>query len=78
MSRVQVTVDGELERALGEFGHGAPRSRVIRDLAVRGADALRAERERRAEALQTLRRIADGEDESFDFDVSAALHRDRR
>lgn len=78
MPRVQVTVDPELEQALTEHGRGVPRSRAIRDLALRGADALRAERERRAEALATLDRIAAGEDEGFDFAVSTALHSERR
>jgi hypothetical protein len=71
-------VDPELERALTEVGHGGPRSRAIRDLALRGAEALRAEREQRERALATLDRIAAGEDDGFDFAVSAALHRERR
>ncbi len=78
MARVQVTVDSELEAAVAELGGGVPRSRAIRDLALRGADSLRAEQERRAEALATLDRIAAGEDEGFDFAVSAALHGERR
>lgn len=78
MARVQVTVDTELEEALAELGGGVPRSRAIRDLALRGAADLRAEQERRAQALATLDRIATGEDDGFDFAVSAALHDDRR
>lgn len=77
MTRVQVTVDPELEVALAEFGAGTPRSKAIRDLAVRGAESLRIDRERRGEGLATLRRIAAGEDEGFDFAVSEALHRER-
>ena len=77
MTRVQVTVDPQLEDAIAEFGAGAPRSRAIRDLAVRGAEALRAERERRVAGLETLRQIAGGEDDAFDFAVSEALHRER-
>ena len=77
VARVQVTVDPELEVALSEFGAGAPRSKVIRDLAVRGAEALRTDRERRGEALEALRRIAVGEDQGFDPAVSEALHRER-
>jgi hypothetical protein len=77
VARVQVTVDSELEGALAELGQGVPRSRAIRDLALRGADALRAEQARQAEALATLERIAVGEDEGFDFAVSVALHRER-
>jgi hypothetical protein len=78
MARVQVTVDSELEEALSELGGGVPRSRAIRDLALRGAEALRTEHQRAAEAVTTLDRIASGQDDGFDFAVSAALHRDRR
>lgn len=78
MARVQVTVDPELEEAIAELGGGVPRSRAIRDLALRGAADLRAEQARRAEALAALDQIATGEDDGFDFAVSAALHGDRR
>jgi len=78
MARVQVTVDPELEEAIAQVGGGVSRSRAIRDLALRGAADLRAEQARRAEALATLDRIASGEDEGFDFAVSAALHGERR
>lgn len=77
MARVQVTVDSELEGALAELGRDLPRSRAIRDLALRGADALRAEQQRTADALATLDKIATGDDEGFDFAVSAALHHER-
>lgn len=78
MARVQVTLDPQLEQALAELGGGVPRSRAIRDLALRGAAELRAEQERRADAVAALDRIAIGEDDGFDFAVSAALHGDRR
>lgn len=78
MARVQVTVDPELEEALTLLGGGLPRSRAIRDLALRGAAALRAERAQHARALVTLDRIATGEDDGFDFAVSAAFHDERR
>lgn len=78
MARVQVTVDTDLEEALAQFGGEAPRSRAIRDLALRGAAEMKAEQQRRAEALATLDRIATGEDDGFDFTVSAALHGERR
>jgi hypothetical protein len=77
LPRVQVTVDAELAVALAEFG-GASRSRALRDLAVRGAEALREEQGRRAEALEFLRRLDAGEDRRFDFSVSAELHAARR
>lgn len=75
--RVQVTVDPELDAALTEFG-GRSRSRAVRDLAVRGAEALRDDQRRRAEAIEFLRRIDSGEDDRFDFSVSAELHAARR
>jgi hypothetical protein len=76
-SRVQVTVDPELAAALAEFG-GRSRSRAVRDLAVRGAEALREDREQREQAIELLRRIDSGEDDRFDFSVSAELHAARR
>jgi hypothetical protein len=45
---------------------------------VRGAEALREEKRRRNDALQLLQRIADGEDDRYDFSVSAELHAARR
>jgi len=76
-TRIQVTVDRELEEALAEFG-GNSRSRAVRDLAVRGAQALREEQRRRGDAIEFLRRISTGEDDRFDFSVSAELHASRR
>lgn len=75
--RVQVTVDPELAAALAEFG-GPSRSRGVRDLTVRGAQALREEQGRRQEALEFLRRLDSGEDDRFDFSESAELHAARR
>jgi hypothetical protein len=72
-----VTIDPELAAALAEFGGGS-RSRAVRDLAVRGAQALRDEQRRREEAIEFLRRIATGEDDRFDFSVTAELHAARR
>jgi hypothetical protein len=76
-SRVQVTVDRELADALAEFG-GESRSRAVRDLAVRGAQALRDEQQRRDEAIEFLRRISSGDDDRFDLQVTAELHAARR
>jgi len=75
--RVQVTVDAELGAALAEFG-GRSRSRTVRDLALRGAQALRDERGSRQEALKFLRRLDAGEADRYDFAVSAELHAARR
>jgi hypothetical protein len=75
--RVQVTLDTELARALTELGGAEPRSRAVRDLALRGAEAVRAERSARREAHEHLRRIATGEDDGYDFAVSERLHAER-
>ena len=75
--RIQVTVDPELDAALSEFA-GSSRSRAVRDLAVRGAEALREEQRHRRDAVALLLRIAGGEDDRFDFSVSTELHAARR
>jgi hypothetical protein len=72
--RVQVTLDAELAAAVAEFGGAEPRSRAVRDLAMRGAEAIRAERADRGDAQEHLRRIAAGEDDGYDFAVSERLH----
>ncbi len=76
--RVQVTLDFELAAAVAEFGAATePRSRIVRDLALRGAEAIRAERAARNEALEHLLRVAAGQDDRYDFAVSAQLHATR-
>ncbi len=75
--RIQVTVDRELDEALAEFGEGS-RSRAVRDLALRGAQALREEQVSRVQALEFLRALDAGDDERYDFSVSAELHATRR
>lgn len=76
-TRIQVTVDRELAAALDEFG-GRFRSRAVRDLAIRGAQAQRDDRDRREDAIEILRRIDSGEDDRFDISVSAEPHAARR
>jgi hypothetical protein len=51
--------------ALAEFGDPL-RSRAVRDLAARGAQAPRDQQRRRGEAIQFLRRVSTGEDDRFD------------
>jgi metal-responsive CopG/Arc/MetJ family transcriptional regulator len=69
-ARVQVTIDEELAGALDAIDPApASRSRLIRDLALRGADAVRAGRAREAEALSVLLEIADG---TRDYDLAAS------
>jgi hypothetical protein len=76
--RIQVTIDPELADVLAELGGTEPRSRTVRDLALRGAEAVRAERHERAEALEFLRRLDAGQDDGYDFTVSERLHAERR
>ena len=75
LPRVQVTVDAELAAAMAEVDpHPPSRSRLIRDLAMRGAEA---ERERRMRwANQQLIKISTGEID-YDFDALAAIHAER-
>ena len=75
--RVQVTLDSELAAAVAELGGTEPRSRAVRDLALRGAQAIRAERADRREAREHLLRIAAGDDDGYDFAVAEQLHADR-
>ncbi|HYM46206.1 MAG TPA: hypothetical protein VES65_08625 [Solirubrobacteraceae bacterium] len=75
--RIQVTLDSELAAAVAEFGGTEPRSRAVRDLALRGAEAIRAERADRCEAREHLLRIAAGDDDGYDFAVSEQLHASR-
>jgi hypothetical protein len=72
--RVQVTLDAELAAAVAELGGAEPRSRAVRDLAMRGAQAIRAERADKRDAREHLMRIAAGEDDGYDFAVSERLH----
>lgn len=65
--RVQVTVDPALEEALAAVdAHPKSKSRLIRDLALRGAEVAKEDRLRREEAKRTLLKIARGEIE-LDF-----------
>jgi metal-responsive CopG/Arc/MetJ family transcriptional regulator len=75
--RVQVTVDPELAAAMDTVDpHPSSRSRLIRDLAIRGAEAERDERERRGRAIQHLLSIASGEID-YDFEAARAIHSGR-
>ena len=76
--RIQVTLDSELAAAVAELGGAKPRSRAVHDLALRGAEAIRAERDRRREAIEFLQRLDSGEDDRYDWSVSDRLHAERR
>jgi len=69
-ARIQVTVDEELASAMSRIDPApASRSRLVRDLALRGAQAVEVERARTGEALTILLEIADG---TRDYDLAAA------
>ena len=71
--RIQVTVDDELASALSRIDPApVSKSRLVRDLALRGAQALDAERAQAAEALTVLLEIADGI-RDYDLDGAADL-----
>jgi hypothetical protein len=60
--RVQVTVDPALAEAMAEVDPSPKsKSRLIRDMALRGAEAAAEDRRRHAEATKTLLKIARGE-----------------
>jgi hypothetical protein len=71
--RIQVTLDDELAHALARIDPApASRAALVRDLALRGAQAVEEERARRADAIQVLLEIADGT-RDYDFDAVADL-----
>jgi hypothetical protein len=49
---------------------------LIRDLAIRGAEAERDERERRDQAIEHLLSISSGATD-YDFDAARAIHAER-
>lgn len=75
--RVQVTVDPELAEAMDAVDASPKsKSRLVRDLALRGAEATKEDRVRYEEAKETFRKIADGEIE-YDFDALEEVLRER-
>ena len=75
--RVQVTVDPELAAAMAAIDpHPPSRSRLIRDLALRGAEAERHERERRGDAIEYLLSVVRGETD-YDFERAREIHAER-
>jgi hypothetical protein len=68
--RVQVTVDPELAEAMAAVEpHPKSRSRLIRDLALRGAEAAAEERREREKAIEFFDKVATGE---IDLDFTGA------
>ncbi len=68
--RVQVTVDPELAEAMAAVeARPASRSRLLRDLALRGAEAALEERRGREQAKEFFLKVATGE---IDLDLTGA------
>lgn len=68
--RVQVTVDPALAKAMAAVdAHPKSRSRLIRDLALRGAEVAEEDRQRREEAKEYFLKVARGE---IDLDLTGA------
>lgn len=75
--RVQVTVDPELGKAMAAVEpRPASKSRLIRDLALRGAQAAKEDRGRREAAKDFLRKVTSGEVE-LDLDAAREVHEER-
>lgn len=71
--RIQVTVDAELAEALRRIDpHPRSHSRLVRDLALRGAAQIEDERAAQQAACELLLAVADG-DERYDLGTVAAL-----
>ncbi len=69
--RVQVTVDPALAEAMTAVdAHPKSKSRLIRDLALRGAEVAEEDKRRREEAKEFFRKVANGE---VDVDLDAGL-----
>ena len=68
--RVQVTVDPALAEAMAAVdAHPKSKSRLIRDLALRGAEVAEEDKRRHDEATKTLLKIARGE---IELDLTGA------
>lgn len=75
--RIQVTVDPELARALAQVDPApSSRARLVRDLALRGAEVVHAEREAMQSATDVLLGIASGEI-PYDFEALAEIWAER-
>lgn len=67
--RVQVTVDPELAEAMAAVEpQPKSRSRLIRDLALKGAEVAAEEQRKHEEAIEFICKVADGE---IDYDFEA-------
>ena len=70
--RIPVTNDPELAAALGRVAaqfSGVPAARVVRDLAIKGAEALEREQRARKEAIERLVAFSTERQGLIDWDV---------
>lgn len=75
--RVQVTIDPTLAEAMAAVEpRPKSKSRLIRDLALRGAEVAEEDRRRRQEAKETLLKIVRGEID-YDFDALGEVLKER-
>jgi len=78
--RIAITNDDELSAALQRVAHvvepGTRTATLVHDLAVRGAEALLAERRARDEAIDRLVTRTGAEDPGFDREVLACADRE--
>lgn len=75
--RVQVTVDPALEAAMAEVDpNPKSKSRLIRDLALRGAEVAAEDQRRRREAKEFFLKVARGEIE-VDLEAAREVHEER-
>lgn len=69
--RIPVTSDPELTDALARVQHhyaGAPTSKIVRELAIRGAEALEREQQERERAVERLIDLAARRTDLIDWD----------
>ena len=78
--RIAVTKTPELNDVLDRVSPflrpGTPTATAVRELAIRGAEALLAEHEARRDALERLAEWSTGADSPFDRDVLARIDRE--
>jgi hypothetical protein len=75
--RVQVTVDPELKAAMDSVDPApASRSRLLRDLAIQGAEVACEKEERRRQTTEFFMRFIRGET-GYDFEALRQIHAER-
>jgi hypothetical protein len=70
--RIAVTNDSELTNALSRvarYYEGVPAARVVRDLAIKGAEAVVREQEDRAAAIERLIALSTQRQDLIDWDM---------